>query len=141
RPISGESLDMLGMQTVAECMADYPVGHHPTMPAVRRTVQALVGHPPPRRQYASLPVETVRIPPTMIIFRAHTRGWQVTLAGVAQSASADCLLTANQEVAEFSDPLQTMRALAAVYRREAPGLPRAKICFRNSAMQPAVIGN
>src|SRR6202162_4729315 len=33
-PVSGESLDMLGVEAVAEGMADYVVGHHPTMPGV-----------------------------------------------------------------------------------------------------------
>jgi len=29
---------MLGMKTVAECMADYVVGHDPTMPSIGKTV-------------------------------------------------------------------------------------------------------
>jgi hypothetical protein len=33
---------MLGMETVAERMADYLVGHHPPMPSIGKTVQALV---------------------------------------------------------------------------------------------------
>ena len=45
---------MLGMETVAERVADYFVGHHPTMPGVRKTVHALLAtgrledstHPP-----------------------------------------------------------------------------------------------
>jgi hypothetical protein len=41
-PISSESLDMLGMKAVAECVADYIVGHHPTMPGVRKVLQSLV---------------------------------------------------------------------------------------------------
>jgi hypothetical protein len=39
-PIRGETLDMLGMETVAEGMADYFVGHHPTMPGSSKTAQA-----------------------------------------------------------------------------------------------------
>ena len=41
RPISGEPLDMLGMETVAERMADHIVGHHPVMPGVGKTAQAV----------------------------------------------------------------------------------------------------
>ena len=44
-PIRGESLDMPGMETVAEGMADYVVGHHPTMPGGVETVQAVVSAP------------------------------------------------------------------------------------------------
>src|SRR5262249_42141115 len=40
-PIRGETLDMLGMETVAERMADYFVGHHPTMPGSGKTAQAV----------------------------------------------------------------------------------------------------
>src|SRR5262247_747202 len=40
-PIRGETLDMLGMETVAERMADYFVGHHPTMPGSGKMAQAL----------------------------------------------------------------------------------------------------
>jgi hypothetical protein len=41
-PVSGESLDMLGVETVAERMADHAIGHHPTMPGVGKTAQAVV---------------------------------------------------------------------------------------------------
>ena len=41
-PIRGEPLDMPGMETVAERMADYFVGHHPTMPRLGEPAQALV---------------------------------------------------------------------------------------------------
>ena len=37
----GEALDMLGMETVAERMADYFVGHHPAMPGSGKTTQAV----------------------------------------------------------------------------------------------------
>src|SRR5262249_29524267 len=40
-PIRGETLDMLGMETVAERMADYFVRHHPTMPCSGKTAQAV----------------------------------------------------------------------------------------------------
>src|SRR5262249_3442778 len=40
-PVSGESLDMLGVKTVAERMADHVVGHHPTMPNASKTAQAV----------------------------------------------------------------------------------------------------
>jgi hypothetical protein len=30
------------METVAECMADYVIGHHPTMPGIGKTKQAVV---------------------------------------------------------------------------------------------------
>src|SRR5229473_2040134 len=41
-PVSGESLDMLGVEAVAERMGDLVVGHHPTMPGVGKTPQAVV---------------------------------------------------------------------------------------------------
>src|SRR6516225_8695003 len=41
-PVSGESLDMLGVEAVAERVGDYVVGHHPTMPGVGKTAQAVV---------------------------------------------------------------------------------------------------
>ena len=41
RPIRGEALDMLGMETVAERMADYFVGHNPTMPGSGKAAQAV----------------------------------------------------------------------------------------------------
>src|SRR5258708_20883614 len=41
-PVSGESLDMLGIEAVAERMGDLVVGHHPTMPGVGKTPQAVV---------------------------------------------------------------------------------------------------
>jgi hypothetical protein len=41
-PVSGESLDMLGVEAVAECMGDDVVAHHPTMPGVGKTAQAVV---------------------------------------------------------------------------------------------------
>ena len=40
-PIRSETLDMLRMETVAECMADYFVGYHPTMPGTGKTAQAV----------------------------------------------------------------------------------------------------
>ena len=40
-PIRGETLDMLGMETVAERVADYFVGHNPTMPGSSETTQAV----------------------------------------------------------------------------------------------------
>jgi hypothetical protein len=45
-PVSGESLDMLGVEAVAECMGDY-VGHHPTMPGVSKIGAGRRSHPPP----------------------------------------------------------------------------------------------
>src|SRR5271170_3824182 len=42
RPVSGESLDMLGVEAVAEGMADQVVGHHPTMPGFGKAAQAVV---------------------------------------------------------------------------------------------------
>src|ERR1700674_2622866 len=41
-PVSGESLDMLGVEAVAERMADHVVGHHPTMPGTGKAAQAVV---------------------------------------------------------------------------------------------------
>ena len=40
-PVSGESLDTLGVEAVAERVADHVVGHHPTMPGVGKTAQAV----------------------------------------------------------------------------------------------------
>jgi hypothetical protein len=41
-PVSGEPLDMLGVEAVAERMSDHVVGHHPTMPGVGKTAQAII---------------------------------------------------------------------------------------------------
>ena len=41
-PISGESLDMLGVEAMAERMGHDVVGHHPLMPGVSKTAQAVV---------------------------------------------------------------------------------------------------
>src|SRR5271163_4024701 len=40
-PVRGESLDMLGVEAVAERMGDHVVGHHPTVPGVGKTAQAV----------------------------------------------------------------------------------------------------
>jgi hypothetical protein len=40
-PVSGEPLDMLGVEAVAECMIDHVVGHHPAVPGVGKTAQAV----------------------------------------------------------------------------------------------------
>src|SRR5215472_401638 len=40
-PVSGESLHMLGVEAVAERMADHVVGHHPTMPGAGKTEHAV----------------------------------------------------------------------------------------------------
>jgi hypothetical protein len=64
-PISGESLNMPGMETVAERMADYVVGHHPTMPCFGKTPQSLVA---PRR------LEDATHASMMTIFCAHLAG-------------------------------------------------------------------
>ena len=41
-PVSGESLDMLGVEAVAERMADHIVGYHPAMPGDGKAAQAFV---------------------------------------------------------------------------------------------------
>src|SRR5262249_29830092 len=41
-PISGESLDMLRVEAMAERMGHNVVGHHPLMPGVSKTAQAVV---------------------------------------------------------------------------------------------------
>jgi hypothetical protein len=41
-PVSGESLDMLRVEAVAERMGDHIIGHHPTMPGFGKTAQAVV---------------------------------------------------------------------------------------------------
>src|SRR5689334_7811910 len=41
-PVSGESLDMLRVEAVAERRGDHVVGHHPTMPGVCKRAQAVV---------------------------------------------------------------------------------------------------
>jgi hypothetical protein len=39
-PVSGESLNMVGVEAVAERMGDHVVGHHPAVPGVGKTAQA-----------------------------------------------------------------------------------------------------
>src|SRR5262245_53305110 len=41
-PVSGESLDMPGVEAVAERMGHDVVGHHPLMPGVSKTAQAFI---------------------------------------------------------------------------------------------------
>jgi hypothetical protein len=41
-PISGESLDMLGVEAMAERMGHDVVGHHPIVPRVSKMTQAFV---------------------------------------------------------------------------------------------------
>src|SRR5947209_17971572 len=41
-PISGESLDMLRVEAMTERMGHDVVGHHPLMPGVSKTAQAVV---------------------------------------------------------------------------------------------------
>ncbi len=41
-PVGSESLDMLGVEAVAERMADNLVGHYATMPSCGETLQAIV---------------------------------------------------------------------------------------------------
>src|SRR5271155_1656059 len=59
-PVSGESLDMLGVEAVAERMGDYVVGHHPTVPGAGKTAKAFV---PPRRLEDSLHASMMTILP------------------------------------------------------------------------------
>jgi hypothetical protein len=40
-PVSGESLDMLGVEAVAERMGDHVVGHHSPVPGVGKTAQSV----------------------------------------------------------------------------------------------------
>ncbi len=40
-PIGGEAVDVLRMKTVAECMADYFVGHHPPVPGSGKPLQSV----------------------------------------------------------------------------------------------------
>src|SRR5258708_35136641 len=61
-PVSGESLDMLGVEAVAEGMADHVVGHHPTMPGVGKAAQAVVAT---RRIEDSLPASIMTIVPCL----------------------------------------------------------------------------
>lgn len=37
RPVSGEALAVIGMEAMAEGVADHFVGHHPVMPRIRKT--------------------------------------------------------------------------------------------------------
>ncbi len=40
-PVSGESVDMPGVEAVAECMGDYVVRHDPTVPGLGKPAQAV----------------------------------------------------------------------------------------------------
>ncbi len=40
-PIRGETLDMVGLETVAERVANYFVGHHPAMPGCGKATQSI----------------------------------------------------------------------------------------------------
>jgi len=41
RPVGGEPLGVLGVKSVAECMADHSIGHHPGMPRAGQAQQAI----------------------------------------------------------------------------------------------------
>ena len=61
-PVSSESLDMLGVEAVAERMADHVVGHHPTMPGAGKTLQSVVAT---RRFENSLHTSIMTIVPSL----------------------------------------------------------------------------
>ena len=61
-PVSGETLDMLGVKPVAERMADHVVSHHPTMPGAGKTAQAVAST---RRLEDSLHASIVTIVPCL----------------------------------------------------------------------------
>src|SRR5215471_7773435 len=77
RPVSGESLDMLGVEAVAERMGDHVVGHHPTMPGVGKTAQAVVAT---RRLEDSLHASMMTILPCL----CETMAWRVQLGRAIQ---------------------------------------------------------
>src|SRR5262245_47163319 len=61
-PVRGESLDMLRMEAVAECMGDHVVSHHPMMPGLGKTAQAVVAA---RRLEESLHASIMTVPPCL----------------------------------------------------------------------------
>jgi len=69
-PVSAESLDMLGVEAVAEGMADHVVGHHPTMPGFGKTAQAVVAT---RRLENSLHASMMTIVPSLCKMMAARR--------------------------------------------------------------------
>src|SRR5262249_50188821 len=84
-PVSGESLDMLGVEAVAERMADHVVGHHPTMPGASKTAQAVVAT---RRLEDSLHASMMSIVPRLrktmaaasSVWAAPSDGTRLTMA-------------------------------------------------------------
>jgi hypothetical protein len=73
--VSGESLDVLGVETVAERMGDHVVGYHPTMPGVGKPAQAVVAT---RRLEDSLHSSMMTILPCL-----HT-GWRAEFSWTAR---------------------------------------------------------
>jgi hypothetical protein len=81
---------MLGMETMAEGMTDYVVGHDPAMPSVGKTVQALVAT---RRLEDSTHASHNDSPP------CPCKAVTAAVQQVTQSSSVDCVLTGKQEIA------------------------------------------
>src|SRR5216684_5465909 len=81
-PVSGESLDMLGVEAVAEGMADHVVGHHSTMPGIGKAAQAVVAT---RRFEDSLHASMMTIVPSLCKMMAARR----VQPRVTQSAPSD----------------------------------------------------
>ena len=75
-PVSGESLDMLGVEAVAERMGDHVVGHHPTMPGVGKTAQAVVATRLEDSLHASMM--------TILLCLCKTMAWRVQLGRASQ---------------------------------------------------------
>src|ERR1700689_1697290 len=57
-PVSGESLDMLWVKTVAERMGDHLVRHHPTGPGVGKAARC-VDAPPRAEEISYAPMMTI----------------------------------------------------------------------------------
>src|SRR4029077_3805329 len=90
-PVSGESLDMLGVEAVAERMADHVVGHHPTMPGAGKTAQAVVAT---RRLENSLHASIMTIVPCLC----------KTMAA-ASSAGGNAIRAIRQDPLKHGSPL------------------------------------
>jgi hypothetical protein len=96
-PVSGESLDMLWVEPVAERMADHVVGHHPTMPGAGKAAQAVAST---RRLEHSLHVSIMTIVPCLCKAVAVASSAEVSKQRNALSARPKmCRLTGASPIA------------------------------------------
>ena len=80
-PVSGESLNTVGVEAVAERMGEYVVGHHPAVPGVGKTAQAVDAT---RRLEDSSHIAMM----TILLYRCKRGGFPREVRGTANPSTA-----------------------------------------------------